>query len=130
MLGRVDSVRVVEGKASPVETRYYISSRTLSTADFAAAVRDHWAIENRLHWSLDVIFGEDARRLDRRINAAQNFSLLTKMALNLLRQTAAPTARKKSLRLRRKRHRLGRRCPHGAARALATMTAECDRPER
>ena len=50
MLGRVDSVRVVEGKASPVETRYYISSRQLSTADFAAAVRDHWAIENRLHW--------------------------------------------------------------------------------
>jgi predicted transposase YbfD/YdcC len=46
MLGRVDSVRVVDGKASPVETRYYISSRTLSTADFAAAVRDHWGIES------------------------------------------------------------------------------------
>jgi predicted transposase YbfD/YdcC len=50
LLGRVDSVRVVEGKASPVEARYYISSRPLSTAEFAAGVRDHWGIENRLHW--------------------------------------------------------------------------------
>jgi predicted transposase YbfD/YdcC len=101
MLGRVDSVRVVEGKASPVETRYYISSRQMSTADFAAAVRDHWAIENRLHWSLDVIFGEDARRLTEG-NAPQHFSLLMKMALNLLRQQP-PEGKKKSLRMRRKR---------------------------
>lgn len=102
MLGRVDSVRVVQGKASPVETRYYIASRQMSTEALAAAVRDHWAIENRLHWSLDVIFGEDDRRLVKD-HAAQNFSLLTKMALNLLRQdSSAPSAPKKSLRLRRK----------------------------
>jgi predicted transposase YbfD/YdcC len=101
MLGRVDSLRIVEGKTSLVETRYYISSRTLSTADFAAAVRDHWGIENRLHWSLDVIFAEDARRLTED-NAPQNFSLLTKIALNLLRQQP-PERKKKSLRLRRKR---------------------------
>jgi predicted transposase YbfD/YdcC len=101
MLGRGDSVRVVDNKPSPVETRCYISSRTLSTADFAAAVRDHWAIENRLHWSLDVIFGADARRLTED-NAPQNFSLLTKRALNLLRQDPPP-GKKKSLRLRRKR---------------------------
>ncbi len=101
MLGRVDSVRVADNKPSPVETRYYISPRTLSTADFAAAVRDHWAIENRLHWSLDVIFGEDTRHLSED-NAPQNFSLLTKMALNLLRQDPPP-GKKKSLRLRRKR---------------------------
>jgi len=102
MLGRVDSVRVVNGQASPVETRYYISSRQMSTAAFSAAVRDHWAIENRLHWSLDVIFGEDDRRLIKD-HAPQNFSLLSKMALNLLRQDSPPaSAPKKSLRLRRK----------------------------
>lgn len=101
ILGRVDSVRIVQGKASPLQTRYYISSRALSTAQFAAAVRDHWGIENRLHWSLDVIFAEDARRL-RQDNAPQNFSLLTKRALNLLRQQP-PEGKKKSLRLRRKR---------------------------
>lgn len=101
MLGRVASVRVVQGKASPVETRYYIASRQMSTAAFAAAARDHWAIENRHQWSLDMIFGEDDRRLVKD-HAAQNFSLkvLTKMALNLLRQD--PSAPKKSLRLRRK----------------------------
>lgn len=100
LLGRVDSVRVVDGKASGLETRYYISSRQMTTEAFAAAVRDHWAVENRLHWSLDVIFGEDERRLVKD-HAPQNFSLLTKMALNLLRQdTSAPN---KSLRLRRKR---------------------------
>lgn len=57
--------------------------------------------QHRLHWSLDVIFAEDARRL-RQDNAPQNFSLLTKRALNLLRQQP-PEGKKKSLRLRRKR---------------------------
>jgi predicted transposase YbfD/YdcC len=100
MLGRVDSVRIVNGQQSPVETRYYIVSRVLSTAAFAAAVRDHWAVENRLHWSLDVTFAEDDRQLVKD-HAPQNFSLLTKMALNLLRQQQC-SGRKKSLRLRRK----------------------------
>lgn len=100
LLGRVDSVRVIEGKASALETRYYIASRPMTTEAFAAAVREHWGIENRLHWSLDVMFGEDDRRLVKD-HAPQNFSLLTKMALNLLRQDAS--APKKSLRLRRKR---------------------------
>jgi predicted transposase YbfD/YdcC len=102
LLGRVDSVRVVNGEASPVETRYYIASEELTTEAFGCAVRDHWGIENRLHWSLDVIFGEDDRRLVKD-HAPQNFSLLSKMALNLLRQDSpAPSAPKKSLRLRRK----------------------------
>lgn len=99
-LGRVDSVRVVNGQESTLETRYYIASGELTTAGFAAAVRDHWAIENKLHWSLDVIFAEDDRRLAED-HGPQNFSLLTKMALNLLRHdTSGP---KESLRLRRKR---------------------------
>ena len=100
VLGRVDSVRVVGGQQSPLETRYYIASGELTPAAFAAAVRDHWGVENRLHWSLDVIFGEDDRRITKD-HGPQNFSLLSKMALNLLRQ-APPPARKQSLRMRRK----------------------------
>lgn len=101
VLGRVDSLRVVNGKTSALETRYYIASGALTTTEFAAAVRDHWGIENQLHWSLDIIFGEDDRRLQKD-NAPQNFSLLSKIALNLLRQEAADSKPKKSLRLRRK----------------------------
>ncbi len=100
VLGRVDSVRVVAGQESKVETRYYIASGAMTTEAFAAAVRDHWGIENQLHWSLDVIFSEDARRLTAD-HGPQNFSLLTKMALNLLRQDVSIP--KQSLRLRRKR---------------------------
>jgi hypothetical protein len=59
-----------------------------------------FAIGIGLDQGLEVIFGEDARRLSED-NAPQNFSLLTKMALNLLRQEPSPA--KKSLRLRRKR---------------------------
>jgi len=99
-LGRVDSVRVVDGRQSDLETRYYIASGKLAPEDFAAAVRDHWGVENQLHWSLDVIFGEDDRRLAKD-HGPQNFSLLSKMALNLLRQD--PSGPKKSLRMRRKR---------------------------
>lgn len=98
-LGRVDSVRRINGHESELETRYYIASGTLTPEDFAAAVRDHWAVENQLHWSLDVIFGEDDRRVAKD-HAPQNFSLLAKIALNLLRQD--PSASKKSLRMRRR----------------------------
>ena len=95
-------MRGVSGKPSILETRYYIASRQLGTEAFAPAVRDHWAIENRLHWSLDVIFREDDRRLAKD-HGPQNFSLLTKIAVNLLRQNPDPSARKKSVPLRRKR---------------------------
>jgi predicted transposase YbfD/YdcC len=48
-------------------------------------IRLHWGIENKLHWVLDVAFSEDASR-KRAGSAAQNFSILSKIALNLLRQ--------------------------------------------
>ncbi len=67
------------------ETRYYITSLAPEAARINTLVRQHWGIENKLHWVLDVAFGEDLSR-KRAGNAAQNFSLLNRIALNLLRR--------------------------------------------
>lgn len=100
-IGRVDSFRVVGGKPSELEQRYYISSRELTAEELAKAVRAHWAIENQLHWMLDVNFGEDGCMV-RKDNAPQNLSLLKKIVLNLIRSDKTDSA-KCSLRLKRKR---------------------------
>lgn len=66
------------------DVRYYILSRFVSGKRFAEAVRSHWAIENRLHWQLDVTFQEDQCRI-RKGHADANFSSLRRMALSLLK---------------------------------------------
>ena len=82
-----------------LETRYYISSAELTHEQLHAAVRQHWGIENRLHWSLDVIFREDDAKI-RKDNGPRNIALIRKIILNMLRQdTRWPKA---SLRGRRK----------------------------
>jgi predicted transposase YbfD/YdcC len=83
---------------SRFETRYYVSSATLSAASAAAAVRSHWAIENSLHWVLDVTFGDDQSRL-RKGHGAINMAVVRHFAINLVRAAAD----KKSIKLRRKR---------------------------
>jgi predicted transposase YbfD/YdcC len=67
------------------EIRYYITSLRPDAARLNAVIRQHWGIENKLHWVLDVGFGEDMDR-KRAGHAAQNFSLLNRIALNLLKQ--------------------------------------------
>ncbi|MFZ2854248.1 MAG: ISAs1 family transposase [Rhodocyclaceae bacterium] len=99
-IGLVDSVRLVGDEESGWERRYYISSRELSAEQLAAAVRAHWGIENRLHWILDVSFGEDGSTI-RKDNAPQNLSLLKKIVLNLIRLDTTDKT-KASLRLKRK----------------------------
>jgi len=74
---------VRDGKES-IECRYYILSRFMSAKRFAEAVRNHWAIENRLHWQLDVTFQEDQCRI-RKGHADANFSSLRRTALSLLK---------------------------------------------
>lgn len=69
-------------------TRYYLSSARLTPERFARAVRSHWAIENSLHWVLDVTFDEDAAR-KRADNGPENLAILRRLTLNLLR-TARP----------------------------------------
>jgi predicted transposase YbfD/YdcC len=66
------------------EVRYYILSKYLSGRRFAEAVRDHWGIENSLHWQLDVTFQEDQCRI-RKGHADANFSILRRTALSLLK---------------------------------------------
>lgn len=74
-----------------VNIGYYILSRKLTAKKFAAVVKGHWAIENRLHWQLDVTFREDHCRI-RKGNADANFSILRRTALTLLKneKTAKP----------------------------------------
>ena len=66
---------------------------------FAQAVRQHWGIENSLHWVLDVSFDEDACRI-RKDQGAQTFSVLRHIALNLLRRESS---HKRGMKARRKR---------------------------
>lgn len=67
------------------DTRYYIASLNKDASYFNDAVRQHWGIENKLHWVLDVQMGEDHSR-KRKPLAAENFSTVRKIALNLIRQ--------------------------------------------
>ncbi len=67
------------------EIRYYITSLRPDAARLNSVIRQHWGIENKLHWVLDVGFGEDLSR-KRASHAAQNFSILNRIALNLLKQ--------------------------------------------
>lgn len=68
---------------SSTQISYYISSLKAKPAQIAGAVRSHWAIENNLHWTLDVIFKEDAA-LKKKGNAALNYQIIAKMALAII----------------------------------------------
>ncbi|CAM4323818.1 ISAs1 family transposase [Vibrio neonatus] len=86
------------GKKCSLEYRYYISSRALSAQDFAIGVREHWGIENSLHWVLDTAFSEDACQIYRD-NAAEVLAAIRHMAINMLRNE---TTRKASIRRKTK----------------------------
>ena len=76
--------RVEAGGQIKTERRCYISSRIMTAKEFAGAARAHWAIENGLHWVLDVEFREDQSRL-RRGHGAANMARVRHLALNLIR---------------------------------------------
>lgn len=71
-------------KEAEMQVRYYISSANLTVEKFARSIREHWAIENRLHWCLDTALNEDDCRI-RRGNAAELFSGIRHIAVNILR---------------------------------------------
>ncbi len=86
------------GKTSH-EKRFYISSLDTTAKQINNYVRKHWAIENNLHWELDVIFNEDAS-MKRKGNSATNFNIISKIALNMLTQEKTCTKSKKNKRLK------------------------------
>jgi len=98
LIGMVHSERQVGDKITR-ETRYYISSLPNDVKRFAEAVRDHWTIENQLHWVLDIAFREDDNRVRDR-NAASNLSILRRFALSLCKQEKTA---KVGIKIKRKR---------------------------
>ena len=98
----VDSLREIPGSSpgtgrSERETRLYITSLSLPAASLGAIVREHWLVENSLHWVMDVVFRDDECRV-RTDQAPANFTTIKHIALNLTRRAPG----KDSLRLRRK----------------------------
>lgn len=83
-VGMVEAEREIRGKRT-VERRYYLSSLPLDVATFARAVREHWGVENQVHWVLDVQLNEDQNRA-RAGHAAENLAVLRRLTLNLLRR--------------------------------------------
>jgi predicted transposase YbfD/YdcC len=84
------------GGAVRSETRYYIASLKASAADLGTFIRDHWGIENGLHWVMDMAFRDDECRI-RTKNAPANFATIKHAASNLLRTSEG----KQSLQLKR-----------------------------
>ena len=92
----VESSREIRGKIEK-ETRLYISSLTAPASRVGPAIRDHWSIENGLHWVMDMTFRDDECRV-RTDHAPANLALIRHMAQNLIRRAPG----KESIRLRRK----------------------------
>lgn len=78
------------GDGTHRETRYYLSSLGPDAERLNQIIRRHWAIENELHWVLDVVFDEDQSRI-RQGYAAENAALLRKIAVGVLKQDATNT---------------------------------------
>ncbi|NEO82556.1 ISAs1 family transposase [Moorena sp. SIO4G3] len=99
-IGWVDYWRKEKDGKTSFERRYYISSLPNNAELLAKAIRQHWCIENQLHWVLDVQFLEDDSRI-RKDNAPENLAIIRQIALNLLKQestekTGIKTKRKKA----------------------------------
>ncbi len=92
----VESKREIDGKIQQ-ETRFYITSLVLLAYALGPMIRAHWAVENSLHWIMDMIFRDDECRI-RTEHAPANFTTLKHMAHNLIRKAPG----KDSLRLKRK----------------------------
>jgi predicted transposase YbfD/YdcC len=98
-LGMIEATVERAGKTT-VTRHYHLSSRVLGAEEYLTAARAHWAVENGLHWVLDVTFDEDRAR-NRKDHGPENLATLRKLALNVLNR-ARP-----DISVRRKRKRSG-----------------------
>lgn len=97
---RIESTRTIKGKIT-AEIRYYISSLPPDPKRLLHAIRSHWAIENSLHWVMDMTLRDDASRI-RKGEATMNLAIVKHAALNLLQQ-----AKQKNESIRRLRNNAG-----------------------
>lgn len=82
----VDRLRLdTSGRSMSIERSYYVTSHASAPKLLAAKIRGHWSIENQLHHCLDVSFSEDRRSIHDE-NGAQNFALVTRHALSMLKR--------------------------------------------
>jgi predicted transposase YbfD/YdcC len=84
VVGMCCSERTIQGETT-TEVRYFVGSKKASARYYGRALRNHWQIENNLHWQMDVAFGEDQNRTQERC-AAANLALVRRIALGLLKQ--------------------------------------------
>ena len=87
------------GEAVSIESRYFISSLPGDAKQLLWAVREHWGIENRVHWVLDIAFREDESRV-RKGHGPENLATMRHMALNLIRRDTTSKGGVKARRLR------------------------------
>ena len=92
----IESKREIKDKIS-LETRFYLSDLPLQPQDFNQYIRNHWSIENKLHWQLDVTFREDLQGTQTG-NAPENLAIVRKLSLQLLNKITD----KESIKSRRK----------------------------
>jgi len=118
----VETIRMAHQHA-PVTSdyRFYLASLVRSATAFVTLIRQHWDIENKLHWSLDVTFNEDRCRI-RKDHAAENMVALRHITLNLLRQESS-----RRIRLRQKRL-LCSLDEHDLLTVIAQSNLRCDHP--
>jgi len=104
-LVRIQSTRLDKQSGKEEKsTRYYISSRNDGAQAFNNYIRSHWAIENKLHWNLDVTFREDDSR--KRVgNSAANFNIISKIAMTMINNNQTRKSPSKILSKKLKRSR-------------------------
>ena len=86
--------RALDNLPTTVETTFFLSSLPADADLLLYAIRAHWSIENNFHWTLDVVFREDDARLTV-LNGAENFAILRRFALNLLKHHPAKLSLKR-----------------------------------
>jgi predicted transposase YbfD/YdcC len=96
---RIDSRREIKNEITE-ETRYYIASQKSCAEKMLKIIRSHWAIENSMHWILDMSFGEDQSRI-RKGNAPQNMAIVRHIVLNLFKIAKKKLYPRESIRILR-----------------------------
>jgi len=97
---RITSQRIIKKtQKESIEQRYYITSLKADATKINNAIRNHWSVENNLHWNLDVVFKEDAS-LKKKGDSPMNFNIITKIALALIEREKSTKMSKNSKRLR------------------------------